>query len=69
MKVLILYQGDYGKRFWDNIGGHPPIGWQVSWYHFTKRLPTFVDELSDYLPRDLPSCDLLILVHEHPAVA
>ena len=69
MKVLILYQGDYGKRFWDNIGGHPPIGWQVSGYHFTKRLPTFVDELSDYLPGDLPSCDLLISVQEHPAVA
>jgi len=28
-----------------------------------------VDELSDYLPRDLPSCDLLISVQEHPAVA
>jgi len=69
MRVLVLYQGDYGKRFLDNIGGHSPSGWQVSGYHFTKRLPTFVDELSDYLPGDLPSCDLLISVQEHPAVA
>jgi hypothetical protein len=69
MKVLILYQGDYGKRFWEYIGGHSPAGWQVLAYHFTKKLPTFVDELSDYLPEGLPSCDLLVSVQEHPVVA
>ncbi|MBM4339115.1 MAG: hypothetical protein FJ110_06195 [Deltaproteobacteria bacterium] len=69
MKVLILYQGDYGKRFWDNISQHGPAAWEVKGFHYTKKIPTFVEELSDYLPQGLPSCDLLISVQEHPVVA
>jgi hypothetical protein len=69
MKLLILYQGDYGKRFRDNIGQHAPVEWEVEGFHYTKKIPTFVEELSDYLPRDLPTCDLLISVQEHPVVA
>jgi hypothetical protein len=69
MKVLILYQGDYGKRFWDNIRQHAPAAWEVTGYHYAKKLPTFVEELSDYLPQGLPACDLLISVQEHPVVA
>lgn len=69
MKVLILYQGDYGKRFWDNISQHAPAAWEVKGFHYTKRIPMFVEELSDYLPQGLPSCDLLISVQEHPVVA
>ncbi|MDI7261393.1 MAG: DUF166 family protein [Thermodesulfobacteriota bacterium] len=69
MKLLILYEGDYGKRFWENIGQHAPGGWEVKGYHYTKKIPTFVEELSDYLPRDLPTCDLLLSVQEHPVVA
>lgn len=69
MKVLILYQGDYGKRFWENIGQHAPEEWEVKGYYYTKKIPTFVEELSDYLPKDLPTCDLLLSVQEHPVVA
>jgi len=69
MKVLILYQGDYGKRFWENIGQHAPEEWEVKGYHYTKKVPTFVEELSDYLPQGLPACDLLLSVQEHPVVA
>ncbi|MBS3919180.1 MAG: hypothetical protein KG012_09840 [Deltaproteobacteria bacterium] len=69
MKVLILYQGDYGKRFWENIGQHAPKEWEVKGYHYTKKVPTFVEELSDYLPQSLPACDLLLSVQEQPVVA
>jgi len=69
MKVLILYQGDYGKRFWENIGQHAPKEWEVKGYYYTKKIPTFVEELSDYLPKDLPTCDLFLSVQEHPVVA
>jgi hypothetical protein len=69
MKVLILYQGDYGKRFFENIGQHAPKEWEVRGYHYTKKIPAFVEELSDYLPGDLPACDLLLSVQEHPVVA
>lgn len=69
MKVLILYQGDYGKRFWENIGQHAPKEWEVKGYHYTKKVPTFVEELSDYLPQGLPACDLLLSVQEQPVVA
>lgn len=69
MKVLILYQGDYGKRFWENIGQHAPKEWEVKGYHYTKKVPTFVEEPSDYLPQGLPACDLLLSVQEQPVVA
>lgn len=69
MKILILYQGDYGKRFWENISAHAPEAWDVKGYHYTKKIPTFVEELSDYLPQNLPPCDLLLSVQEHPVVA
>jgi thymidylate synthase len=69
MKLLILYDGDYGKRFWDNISKNAPKAWEVQGYHYTKSLPPFTEELSDYVPEDLPSCDLLISVQEHPIVA
>ncbi len=69
MKVLILYEGDYGKRFRENIGRHAPGGWEVNGYQYAKRVPAMVEELSDYLPQDFPTCDLLISVQEHPVVA
>lgn len=69
MRVLILYEGDYGKRFWENIDGHAPKEWEVIGYHYTKKIPTFVEELADYLPQDLSACDLFLSVQEHPVVA
>lgn len=69
MKVLIFYEGDFGKRFWENIATHGPGGWEVNGYPYTKKVPAMVEELSDYLPQDLPTCDLLISVQEHPVVA
>lgn len=69
MKVLVLFQGDYGRRFLDNIGRHAPQEWEVQGYHYTKKIPTFVEELSDYLPQGLPACDLLLSVQEHPVLA
>ena len=69
MKVLILYEGDYGKRFLENISKHAPKGWEVRGYHYTKNVPLFTEELSDYVPQDLPTCDLFLSVQEHPMVA
>lgn len=69
MNLLILYQGDYGKRFWENIDQYAPNEWKVEGYHYSKKIPPFVEELSDYLPQDLPTCDLLLSVQEHPVVA
>ncbi len=69
MRLLILYQGDYGKRFWENIRANGPETWEVMGYHYSKKIPTFVEELADYLPQNLPTCDLLLSVQEHPVVA
>ena len=57
MKVLILYEGDYGKRFLENISKHAPKGWEVLGYHYTKNVPLFTEELSDYVPQDLHTCE------------
>ncbi len=69
MKLLIFYDGDYGKRFLDNMGGNPPPGWEVAGYHYTRKIPPAVEELDDYLPTGLPAADLLVAVQEHPVVA
>ncbi len=69
MRILILYQGDFGRRFLENIARHAPESWEVQGYLYKTKIPTFVEELSDYLPRDLPVCDLFLSVAEHPALA
>lgn len=69
MKILILYDGDYGKRFLENISRHAPKQWEILGFHYSKKIPRFVEELSDYLPEGLPLCDLLISVQEQPVLA
>lgn len=69
MKLLILYDGDYGKRFWENMTRNKPEGWEVLGYPYSQKVPTFTEELSDYLPEGLPACDLFLSVQEHPVVA
>lgn len=69
MKVLIFYTGDYGRRFLDNISGNQPSGWEVIGYHYTRKIPPGAEELEDYAPTGIPTCDLLVSVQEHPVVA
>ncbi len=69
MKILVFYDGDFGKRFLENIAGNAPHGWEVKGYHYTRKIPPAAEELDDYLPAGLPAADLLLAVQEHPVVA
>ncbi len=69
MRLLILIQGDYGKRMVDNIKEHAPKDWEVSSYTFPPSLPTVIDEPAQFLPKEVPAADLLISLGEHPGVA
>lgn len=65
----MIIQGDYGKRFGENIKNNCPEGWEILEYKYIKKLPIVVDDFSEYLPDKLPECDLLISLQEIQAVA
>ena len=69
MKILIIIQGDFGKRFLENIKNNAPKDWEILEYKWTKKLPLVVDDFSEYLPESLPECDLLISLQEVQTVA
>lgn len=70
MKILLVIQGDYGRRFVDNINKHKPSKWFVESYAFPKNISLAVDESFDrFLPQSLPESDLLIMLQENPVVA
>lgn len=69
MRLLILIQGDYGKRMVDNIKEHAPKNWEVNSYTFPSSLPVVIDDPDQFLPKELPAADLLISLGEHLGVA
>lgn len=69
MRILIAIQGHYGHRIADNIRKYGPAGWKVYIYSFPQELPAIVDDANEFLPRELPSADLLIALGEHQGVA
>ncbi len=42
---------------------------EVKHITFPTGFPAIVDDVDEFLPRDLPTADLLISLGEHPAVA
>lgn len=70
MRILLVIQGDYGRRFVDNINKHKPFEWVVASYAFTQNISISFDESFDrFLPQSLPESDLLIMLQENPVVA
>jgi thymidylate synthase len=69
MRVLIAIQGYYGERMVENIRRHCPPNWEVNHVTLPTGLPAIVDDTDEFLPRELPTADLLISLGEHPGVA
>lgn len=69
MRILIAVQGHYGQRIADNIKRHGPVEWKVFVHAFPYDLPSVVDDVEQFLPREIPQADLLISLGEHPGVA
>ncbi len=69
MRVLIIYNGEYGQRHVDNIKAHRPDDWPVEVWKAPKVLPPIIDEPEEFLPPRLPPVDLVLSLGEHPGIA
>ena len=60
IKIYILSSGDYGSRIVNNIANRGHASAIVGLHEFPEDLPEFIDDFEDYIPKDLPECDLVL---------
>lgn len=69
MRILIVYQGEYGRRHLENIRRQAPDTWTVLDWRAPGILPPVIDYPEEFLPETMPPADLILSVGEHPGVA
>lgn len=69
MRLLVITQGEYGRRILENIRTRAPKDWTVQEWVAPAGLPVVIDDPEDFLPDDLPSADLILSLAEDPGVA
>jgi len=70
MRIYALISpGEYGRRIVRNIEKRKPPDWEITTHEFSEPLPIIIDTPEDYVPKDAPSCDLILLLAENPSVA
>ena len=69
MRILIITQGEYGKRMLDNVRQHAPPKWVVEGWQAPANLPMVMDYPEGYVPDSLPAVDLILSLGENPGVA
>ncbi len=69
MKILAIVNGEYGLRHVENIKKHAPQHWQIDVWEAPSALPPMIDYPEDFLPNQLPGCDLILSFAELKGVA
>ncbi len=78
MRIFILSSGEYGSKIVNGIATHGFAANIVGIHEFPPHdeLPEFIDDVSEYVPENIPEADLIIAVGMHedinmviPAVA
>jgi hypothetical protein len=69
LRLLIIYTGDYGLRHLENVRQHAPAAWSIETWKAPERYPLVIDYPEDFLPAELPACDLLVSFAEAKGVA
>lgn len=69
MRILAVYQGEYGKRITDNLRRRAPESWTVESWAAPRALPPVIDYPEDYLPNALPLSDLILAVGDNASLA
>ena len=69
MHILAIVSGEYGQRHVENIRAHAPGDWQIEVWRTPGVLPPMMDYPEDYVPKSLPSADLILAFGEHPGIA
>lgn len=69
MRILAIFNGDYGQRHIDNVQMHAPPTWQIEIWPAPTYFPLVIDYPEDFLPDHLPAADLILSFAEHKGVA
>lgn len=69
MRILFVFTGDYGLRHIDNVRQHAPSTWSIETWKAPDHFPLMIDYPEDFLPPELPACDLLVSFAEVKGVA
>lgn len=69
LRILSVTQGQWGERIAENIAEHAPPGWVVREWRAPRVLPPIIDYPEDYVPEDLPPCDLILSLGEVSGLA
>ncbi len=69
MRILVIYQGEYGKRHLENIRRHAPSDWIIEAWQSPGVLPPIIDYPEEFLPERMPAVDLILSVAENAGVA
>ncbi len=69
MRILAIFNGEYGRRHIHNVVQYKPAAWQVLTWEAPQFFPPVLDYSEDYLPEGLPAADLLLSFAEHKGVA
>lgn len=64
MTILVVLQGEYGKRIYDWLNRRAPATWEVAMMTIPEDLPEVIDDSAPYLPSDIPPSDLVLFLSE-----
>jgi hypothetical protein len=69
MKLLAIINGEYGSRHVSNICQNGPSAWILETWLAPTLFPPVIDYPDDFLPEELPNCDLLLHFGEQRGIA
>ncbi len=70
MRILvILTEGEYGKRHLANIQKHKPENWEITTWQAEQHYPLIIDYPEDHLPASFAPADLILSFAENRSVA
>lgn len=64
MALLIVIQGEYGRRILDWLKKASPPTWTIEWIELTDEIPEVVDDPRPLLPDEIPRADLVLFLSE-----
>lgn len=71
MRILVVVQGEYGRRIADNVRRHMPVDWHLAVWNAPASLSLnlVMDEPEAFVPPGLPPADLVLSLGQVPATA
>ena len=68
MRLLIVWQGEWGQRIADHLEQSAPQDWTLTTWRGPVALPLVIDDPDEFLPGSLPETDLLLVLTESPGL-